>query len=206
MVNGHNFPTPTFAAARQQREDLLVVGVRPCRISRPFDLPPTMRGPYGRGWKCDLAAARIEASRGAVPDATVAHWVVEAPWSSEVVHSYSLVLVHLRFQLGAGPVTRYMEGATHELTLWAIHPAAPREHLVQRGIDPSMWLAPPVFGAQVAEPTDAAAEERVRRAVELVCQGRLSPHPAHAGSWAEMFGDNMLRRASSSAALLEDDA
>lgn len=128
------------------------------------------------------------------PDATVAHWIIEAPWSHEVVHSYSLVLIHLRY-MNASAVTRYLEGATHELTLYPIHPAAPRVQMLDGPINPTMWLEPIAFASQIIEPTDEAAAARIKRAAELVCEGRISPHPDHGKAWVELFGDCMLKHA-----------
>ena len=175
-------------------EFLPVVGPARARISRPLlDAAPAIVGPFGRAWLCDLDAMRRAQLIGAPQDALLAHWIVEAPWSSQVVHSYSLLLMHLRFMIGKGPVVKYLEGATHEIHLHAIHPEADRAGMLRQPIDPQNWLAPSVFAAQVAESDDAAAHARAARAVELVCQGRVSPHPAHVRVWAELFGDNMLR-------------
>lgn len=172
---------------------LPVVGPARARISRPLlGVAPAVRGSYGRAWLSDLDAIRRARSLLAPRDALLAHWVVEAPWSSLVVHSYSLLLMHLRFMFGKRPVIEYLQGATHEVHLLAIHPEADRAAMLCGPIDSQNWLAPPVFAAQIAEPDDAAACARAARAVELVCQGRVSPHPAHVGAWIELFGDNML--------------
>lgn len=172
-----------------------VVGARPCSITRPLFAPPSTRGRFGRAWRVNLGAARKKLPHGTPPDAVVAHWVVEAPWSSEVVHSYSLILTHLRFTLHHRPVVHYLEGATHELALIAIHPEADRAPMLTEPTDPRVWLQPPVFAAQIAATSDEIAAARAAHAIDLVCEGRLSPHPTHARSWAQLFGDNMLRHA-----------
>lgn len=172
-----------------------VVGSRQCRITRPLAAPAAHRGRFGRAWRVDLAVARKKLPFGAPPDAVVAHWLVEAPWSSEVVHSYSLICIHLWFTFFNQPVTRYLEGATHEVSLIAIHPEADRAAMLIEPTDPRVWLSPQVFTAQIIASGDEAAAARVGHAVELVCDGRLSPHPTHARSWAHLFGDNMMRQA-----------
>lgn len=169
-----------------------IVGPRKCRITRPLVMPPSCGGRFGRAWRVDLAAARAKRGLSSPPDATVAHWVVEAPWSSEVVHSYSLILIHLRFTLHHQPVVRHLEGATHELALFAIHPETERAQMLAAPADPQVWLQPPVFAAQIVAREDDVAAARVGHAVSLVCEGRLSPHPTHARAWAQLFGDNML--------------
>jgi hypothetical protein len=157
---------------------------------------PQYSGRFARAWLVDLRAARSKMPPGTPPDATVAHWVVEAPWSSQVVHSYSLVLIHLQFNMSGAPVHRYLPDATHEVGLIAIHPMVERDNMLREPTDVNFWIYPEVFGAQLIEPSDEAAVRRVFRAVELICAGRLSPHPTHVRAWAELFGDNMLARAS----------
>ena len=145
-ING----VPVLGSAIRPGELLApVVGARPCRISRPLSVTPDHRGRFGRAWRVDLTAARKKVPLGAPPDAMVAHWVVEAPWSSEVVHSYSLVLTHLRFDMFHASVVRYLEGATHEVALIAIHPQADREAMLSAPMDMGSWLRPAVFAAQV---------------------------------------------------------
>lgn len=171
-----------------------VVGPRMCRISRPMPVQPDYRGRYARAWVVDIRTIRSRLPPGAPPDATIAHWVLEAPWSSEVVHSYSLIAVHLRFDLHHAPVARYLEGATHEVALMAIHPMADREAMLRAPTEQDNWLRPTVFAAQFVASDDEAAGRRLMEAIGLVGDGRLSPHPTHFRAWAALFGDNMLRR------------
>lgn len=174
-----------------------VIGARRCRVTKPLTVPATHRGRWGSAWRVDLNQVRRKqrVGAGAVRDATVAHWIIEAPWSSEVVHSYSLVCVHLRFELPLAPVVRYVEGATHEVALLAIHPQVDRIHMLREPVRMDSWLRPAVFAAQIIVGDDATAINRCGHAVDLVCAGRLSPHPTHARDWAELFGDNMMRAA-----------
>ena len=205
-VNGNSSGLPELGGAASGPEPLSpVVGPRRCRVTRPVASPPHYTGRWGRAWRVDLAAARKKRPHGAPPDAMIVHWVVEAPYSSEVVHSYSLMLVHLRFDFVHAPVTRYLDGATHEVALVAIHPEADRDAMLAAPAEVDGWLAPPVFGAQIVASSDEAAEGRVLHAVDLICSGRLSPHPTHARSWVELFGDNMLRRAVAPAPEAQDD-
>lgn len=199
MVNGHIIPQ--LAGASIPQFTTPVVGRVRARITYPLTTPPEVVGRFGRAWRCDLAAIRSRLPPGTLPDAVVVHWVIEAPWSHQVVHSYSLMMVHLRHMMGRQPVQKLIPGASHEVCLQAIHPDAPRERFLTEPADPRAWIEPMTFAAQLAEPTDEAAASRVLRAVELVCGGRLSPHPSHARAWAEMFGDNMLARAAAPPAL-----
>lgn len=195
-MNGMNGLPALAGAAADREEPAPIIGSRPCRISRPLRALAAHVGRWGRAWVVDLYAARRKLPLGAPLDATVAHVVVEAPWSSQVVHSYSLICVHLREAPYFGrPVVRYLEGATHEVSLIAIHPEADRAAMLAGPTDPDSWLSPAVFAAQIVASSDDAARARVMHAVELICAGSLSPHPTHARSWAALFGDNMLRRA-----------
>lgn len=190
-------PTELAGASALSEPLAPVVGPRRCRISCPLTHPPTTRGRFGAAWRVDLGAVRRRAGAGAAADAMVAHWIIEAPWSSEVVHSYSLIVVHLRFSLLHAPVVRYLEGATHEVALIALHPGADRAALLAAPASTDVWLRPAVFGAQIAASDDAAAVSRAGHAIDLICAGRLSPHPTHVRSWVELFGDNMMRRSMS---------
>lgn len=183
-----------------------VVGSRPCRITRPLHVRPDYVGRFGRAWRVNLVAARkgIMIQPGMTPDALVAHWVLEAPWSSQVVHSYSWLLIHLRFAFDK-PVRKYLPDATHELALLALHPEADRAAMLGAPTDLNAWLRPPVFAAHIAEKSDEAAVTRAFRAIELVCAGRLSPHPTHIRAWAELFGGNMMMEVAAQAAAVEKE-
>lgn len=194
MMNGHASGDLVLAGAASARPTPIVGRTR-ARVTVPLLVPPTITGRFGRAWLCDLAAARRSLPPPPAPDAMVAHWIVEAPWSHEVIHSYSLMLVHLRHMMGRRPPAPYLEGATHEICLYAIHPHAPRERMLVEAPHPSVWLEPMAFAAHFIAGNDDAAAERIVLAVRRVCEGALSPHPSHAGAWAEMFGDNMLRHA-----------
>lgn len=198
-MNGHQLPIIGGAASLGGAAPRPIVGRVRARITRPLDhVQPDYRGRFGRAWRVRLEIMREKRQREtgkASSDAMVEHWIVEAPWSHEIVHSYSIVLVHLRSMSEKKPVTRYLPGATHEVALRAINPMADRGEMLRQPINLGNWLEPPVFAAQIVEPDDAAASVRVKRATELVCEGRISPEPSHVKSWAELFGDNMLRLA-----------
>ena len=206
MILRVNGAIPMLAGAVTSPEPLApTVGPVPARISCPItSRPPDYAGRWARAWQCDLERARRLRPPG-MRDAVVAHWVLEAPWSSQVVHSYSLMLTHLRFMPDKGPIIRYLDDATHELALIAINPQADRALMLVAPAHPDeVWLQPPVFAAQLVAPSDQAAIQQMLRAVELVGEGRLSPHPTHARAWAEIFGDNMLRHAA--APVKQEDA
>ena len=197
-MNGHNIPIIGGAAALGAVPRPVVGQVR-ARITHPLDhIEPDYRGRAGRAWRARLELIRERRHRAtghAAQDAMVEHWIVEAPWSHQVIHSHSIILLHLRHMINKQPVARYLEGATHEVHLRAIHPAADRGEMLRQPINKGNWLEPVVFAAQIAEESDAAAAQRVRHAAALVCDGRISPESSHVRTWAELFGDNMLRLA-----------
>jgi hypothetical protein len=158
----------------------------------PIPADPDLRGVYGRAWQCDLRAAAMASGIDPEADCSGAAWLIEAPAAHPVWHSYWLHCVYLRPNTvrGALPTKWYLEGATHELWLWALDPDQPRAPMLQRGA--VKYLTPSNFAAQFIAADDATAAQRIRDAVTDICQGRLSPDTDYRRMWADRFGDNML--------------
>lgn len=160
---------------------------------------PAIVGRGARAWLIDLDAARKR--RGAPPntDATIVHWLVEAPWAHPIWHSYSIVCIHLRPIANNPDLKFYLDGATHEIWVLALDPLSGKR---QRLLDYATWsvegsppsLSPPNFASQFIEISDELAIDRVARAVEMVCDGELSPDTDYIHNWAALFGSNMIRR------------
>lgn len=166
------------------------------RIAYPLNVPPTHQGRYARAWEVDLPAIRrTMVPQRLEPDAMVAHWVIEAPWCHQIVHSYSLVVLHLRELPGRRSVDKFRPDATHEIQLFGINPAAPRAQILTQPLDPSMWVTPPAYIGQIAVQSDTRAVAEAQHAVNLILEGRLSPDPRHVWSWAKIFGDDVLKHA-----------
>jgi len=134
-------------------------------IKDPIAKAPSVAGKASKAWLCDLDAMRKhlrEVHGTERPDGTVAVWIVEAPWAHPAWHSYAISLLHLR---PIGLETKfYLAGATHEIWVQALHPDHPREPAIA-GSGPWLPLSPNNFSAQFIEPSDAAAELRVLKAV-----------------------------------------
>lgn len=168
--------------------------------AKPLDrvsLEAIHEGHVGRYWRGNLVQLRkqLQLETAGRPDGTVGYWIVEAPWAHPVWHSYLALLVHLR-DIGL-PTKFYLDGATHELWLFALDPQMPRDSFVRGRTSPmEATLSPKQFGAQFIEPNDDAAKARVEAALEEVCAGRLSPDSDHHHQleWARRFGDNMMKR------------
>jgi hypothetical protein len=155
---------------------------------------PDLAGPHGRAWQVDLDALRKRFPQPS-PDATLALWIVEAPWAHLAWHSYAVFLMHLRLLPGVGRTLLYVDGGTHEVHVYAMNPDVPREPIVL-GQDARYFramLTPVNFAAQFIEESDATAYFRVKSTVRNICDGLLSPDTDHVRSWTALYGDNMMR-------------
>jgi hypothetical protein len=166
----------------------------PAKITDNVTLPPAIIGPYGRAWFCDNGAGRKQMGIRDDSDATLAHWVVEAPYAHPVWHSYSIVLLHLRPMFDDRPTIFYVDGATHEMWVYALNPGVDREPLIKTGIVDGSWLFPGNFGAQFIEIADELAALRIKQAVQSICDGQLSPDTDHQRAWQALFGSNMIKK------------
>lgn len=169
--------------------------LEPAKVLDKVTLPAIHEGHVGRFWRGNLTQLyKTFPNPNGQPDGTVAYWVIEAPWAHPVWHSYTAVLVHLR-DIGL-PTKFYLEGATHEIWLYAMTPDKPRDGAVRGRVSPlELAMTPKQFAAQFIEPNDQAAKARVEVALEEVCAGRLSPDSDrhHQLEWARRFGDNMMK-------------
>lgn len=168
--------------------------VGPAKITDNVTTPPLVTGPHSRAWQCNMAVARKLNGIRAEDDGTLVHWLIEAPWAHPVWHSYSLVLVHLRPMPGnPGDTVFYLDGATHELWLFAVDPKKDRNPMISTGLIDHCWMPPMNFGAQFIELDDDLAMIRISYAVQAICDGKLSPDTDYTHQWIELFGDNMIR-------------
>ena len=158
----------------------------------PVATSPTVEGPHGRAWFVDPVEIRARLYPGQ-EDASLANWVVEAPWAHPAWHSYWIALVHLRPFPGLKGGTRlYLEGATHELWVKALSPDKPRSTFIEMRGGPA-YMSPGNFAAQLREPGDAIAVKRAADAVREIVDGKLNPDTDATYQWIERFGDNMMK-------------
>ncbi len=162
-------------------------------ITDPVTAQPSISGEHGKAWLCDLAFGRELKNIREEDDATLAHWIVEAPWAHPGWHSYSIVLVHLRPMADDRPTTFYLDDATHEMWVFALDPEMDRNPIILTGIVAGSWLQPKNFAAQFIEINDDLALIRIRQAVQAICDGTLSPDTDWMSAWAKLFGDNMIK-------------
>jgi hypothetical protein len=160
--------------------------------SYPLAAKPEVVGSHGKAYLCDRAAGYKQLGVKPEQDACLDHWIVEAPWAHPAWHSYSLVLIHLRPMADRRKTLIYLDGATHELWLYALDPEKDRNPMQKTGIV-DCWLNPKNFSAQFIEISDDLARKRVREAVMSICAGRLNPDTDARQQWIELFGNNMMK-------------
>jgi hypothetical protein len=186
-------PTVVVIGTGAANTRALVPDAAPAAIADPIATAPDLSGPHGRAWKCNFTEGwRIMGVRPE-EDATLVHWLIEAPWAHPAWHSYSLVLVHLRPLPDGRDTFFYLPCASHEMWLWAIDAGEDRRPLIATGVVQGHWLQPQNFAAQFTEESDAAALARIERAVQEICDGVLSPDTDFKRDWVKRFGDNMIK-------------
>jgi hypothetical protein len=162
-------------------------------IIDPIDAAPVISGRHGKAWLCDAAAGRRKLGVPEDEDGTLAHWIIEAPGYHPAWHSYALCLMHLRPLRTPRETLFYLDGATHELWLYVMDPTADRRPTLATGIVHGNWLTPANYVGQIIEVSDDLAKERIRKAVEDICIGKISPDTDYQSMWRERFGDHMFK-------------
>lgn len=145
-------------------------------------------------WQLDTAAILERRGLDPATSGTVDQWLVQAPWAHPLWHTYWLHIAHLRPILRDGaeiPTILHLEGATHELWLYAVHPDTQIEQLLVTGDIP--FLTPMNFASQLILRGDDAARYLLGWTVEDVLHGRLNPDTDARRQWAERFGGNMCK-------------
>ena len=161
---------------------------------KPVTTAPTMNLANGKAWRIDLPAVRVRLKVAPDDDAAVDAWLVEASWAHPAWHSYIIIVVHLRPMPGVKPPIIYNPNATHEVIVSALDPNGDRDHLLANSIsNHCRTLEPPNYAGQFVEITDDLARGRVRRAVEMICNGDLSPDSDYRAQWVTLFGDWMMK-------------
>lgn len=152
------------------------------------NLPPTpdMQGSFGRAWRYDIEA--IARKAGNKPHSSILSWVIEAPNANPMWHSYALHLIHLRDEIDLGRPKIYVQGATHEMMLFALNPDKPRDLK-----DYPSVLTPINFAAQFIARDDSYAIARINETVCEIVNGQLSPDTDHTQSWIARFGSAMIK-------------
>lgn len=156
---------------------------------------PDVSGARGKAWAIDVAFHIRQLGVDPAQDATLAMWIVEAPWAHPVGHSYAVILVHLRDMPDGRKTLRCNPLGTHEIWVWALDPEADRNGMLDNpntGVQ-SFALHPINYAGQFVEVEDSLAIERVRASVQAICDGKLSPDTDARWDWAKLYGDWMFK-------------
>ncbi len=112
-------------------------------------------------------------------------WVLKAAWAHPLWHSYVVFLYDLTSPSPDGTApTVYLEGATHELMVFALDPDHPAEM-------PFRMLQPANHGYQFKAESNAAAEARVVALLDEVEATTLSPDTDFRAMWDARFADGV---------------
>lgn len=156
------------------------------KIYLPAD-PAWYEGCVGKAWVLDFEKAHKQICPKK-PHATIGFWFVHQPFAHMAWHSYIVCLLHLRLVENAPLPTIRLEGATHEILVFATDP---KWDLV----DPH-WLRyalrPANFVGQFKASTDDDAMKYCCRAIVDVCEGKLNPDTDGIRGWIDRFGDHCL--------------
>lgn len=124
-----------------------------------------------------------------------ATWLITAAWAHPAWSQYALLLYDLTTPADPAPVI-HLDGATHELLLFALdpsHPASSAQAMVEDG--QLHALSPPNHGYQFKAESDAAAVARLQQIVDDIEARRLSPDGDFRAAWEAIFRDaHSLRR------------
>lgn len=160
-------------------------------------ITPSLLGQKSRAWRCNIANMRRTLGVKPADDPTIAWWLIEAIWAHPVWHSYLLTLHNLQSRANLPNAILFVPSATHEIVLHALDPKGQRQSIIggdgRLGKGTCQPLIPVNFAAQFACLTDQAAEARVKNAVQMICDGKLSPDTDYIGQWIDLFGGNMIK-------------
>lgn len=125
-----------------------------------------------------------------------ATWLITAPWAHPLWSQYALLLTDLTTPIGTPPVI-HLDGATHEVLLYALDPKYPIANvqvmIAEKQFHP---LNPPNHGYQFKAESDDAAVVRLQEVVDQIEARRLSPDTDLRLPWNLLFrdGHSLLRR------------
>lgn len=162
-----------------------------CKAEDVITTTPTLIGEKTLAWQLDIDDIRKKKER---PDASVALWMIEAPWAHPAWHSYMLSLIHLRDIEGIPPAKKFFPDATHEIVLYAMDPGEPRQALIDN-FSLKSCLSPPNYASQFIEIEDQYALQRVEDVVKQIVAGKLSPDTDCVSEWKKLFGKCMYKEA-----------
>lgn len=142
--------------------------------------PALMIGPGGAVWEyeCEISENHIGT------------WFIYGPRFHPLWYAYVMFLLHLRPTASMQEeLLIYVEGATHEMSLFAVAP----EYKPDLTESPYKSLLHPVnFAAQFINPSDGEARRRCMVTLAEIMKLRLNPDTDAQWQWVERYGGNML--------------
>jgi hypothetical protein len=145
-----------------------------------------------KAYEQDLPAALQQLGVKPEDDAGVASWFVEAPWAHPAWNNYWLYICHLRPMPDNRPTMFYLEGATHEMWLYAMNPDWQIKDMIEQVKFP--FLTPKNFAVQLKLDSDEAAAKLLEGAAMDVLNQRMNPDTDYITTWWAKYGDNMRRK------------
>lgn len=151
---------------------------------------PTLLGRLGAAWLIDMEA--VGQRRGIKDDpraaVTLPSWIVRAAYAHPLWSHYAVYCIALRDAPGVPKAVVNLEGATHEVMVFALDP----DH--KPAVDDLPHTLHPVnFTGQFAEASDLAAAARVQQAVQDVIDGVLNPDSDYIWQWVARFSSSNLK-------------
>lgn len=156
--------------------------------------PPTKEG-MGRAWKIDIEAIRKEKNIPEDGDATVAMWIVFAPWANIMWSYYIVAAIHLRpcGQLSNPKIN--LPGATHECWVMAMDPretpdlSNPIKTMLRPMNFVGQWI---VQERNNPVDLDKKAAAKIEECVDDILKGHLSPDTDFRRQWVLRFSDSNI--------------
>lgn len=145
-----------------------------------------------KAWLLDHKGALTQAGIDVEQDASIASWIVQAPWAHLAWHSYWLYICHLRPMPDNRSTIFHLENATHEMWVAALDPDVRLETMIASATP--RYLTPLNFASQLILPNDEVAAQTIRGAAMDVLFQRISPDTDWVSAWRGRYGDNMGRR------------
>jgi hypothetical protein len=160
-----------------------------CKRMKKIEQMSDRESKYGKAWRINLQKARAHLGVQKGDDGAVCSWVVEAPWAHPFWCNYWICCINLR------PCTRLkvplikLQGATHEVFVFALDPEVVPD-LLKPG---NTRLSPMNFAGQWVAGSDLDAEEKIEQTVDLILAGKLSPDTDFLQQWVGLFSGSNLK-------------
>lgn len=152
--------------------------------------PPDSSTTYGAAWK----VLPSEPYYGP-PHATVAYWIVYAPYAHPWWPYHRIALIHLRPTPGLQAGVMHKLGATHEIVVQALLPDSvplPVFTHVHKPLHPINFVGQFVVQPSMPQQMDRMAIDRVQGSVDAILRGELNPDSDGRRGWAALYGDECL--------------